>query len=76
MTVYSKQRQVRKVYKTLYFVSNVVTNFHAKLSLALSCTKDQFRCNDGRCVISSYKCDSENDCIDGSDEENCPTGKE
>lgn len=29
MTVYSKHRQVRKVYKKLYFVSNVVTSFHA-----------------------------------------------
>lgn len=29
MTVYSKHRQVRKVYKKLYFVSNVVTSFPA-----------------------------------------------
>ena len=75
MAVYSKHRQIGEMYKKLYFVSNLAKNFHAKLSLA-SCTEDQFRCNDGRCIISSYKCDSENDCVDGSDEKNCPTGKE
>ena len=31
-----------------------------------------FRCKNGRCIEARYKCDSENDCKDNSDEENCP----
>ena len=41
----------------------------------MNCTEGQFKCNDGRCIIFSYKCDNETDCVDGSDEENCTTGK-
>lgn len=41
----------------------------------MNCTEGQFKCNDGRCIIFSYKCDNETDCADGSDEENCTTGK-
>ena len=53
----------------------MVASFYVKLSLA-TCTVNQFKCNDGRCIISSYKCDNENDCMDGSDEANCTTGKD
>lgn len=36
------------------------------------CLDNQFRCNDGRCIPSHWKCDSKRDCTDGSDEpESC-----
>ena len=35
------------------------------------CRPSEFQCNDGRCIRTSFRCDNENDCRDGSDEDNC-----
>ncbi|KAK7105788.1 sortilin-related receptor-like isoform X2 [Littorina saxatilis] len=37
-----------------------------------SCTSDQFKCNQGRCIPISWKCDRDDDCGDMSDETDCP----
>lgn len=36
-----------------------------------SCSPNEFRCANGRCIFKSWKCDHENDCKDGSDEIDC-----
>ena len=36
------------------------------------CDADEFTCISGDCISSSYKCDGDEDCSDGDDEEGCP----
>ncbi|XP_074190851.1 low-density lipoprotein receptor-related protein 8 isoform X10 [Rhinolophus sinicus] len=36
------------------------------------CEEDQFRCRNGRCIPSVWRCDEDDDCSDNSDEDECP----
>ncbi|XP_049644306.1 low-density lipoprotein receptor [Suncus etruscus] len=38
-----------------------------------TCSPQEFRCGDGKCVALKFVCDSDRDCLDGSDEEHCTT---
>ena len=39
-----------------------------------SCAPSAFACgHGGQCIPSHWRCDKQNDCVDGSDEQNCPT---
>ncbi|XP_042213264.1 uncharacterized protein LOC121860243 [Homarus americanus] len=38
-----------------------------------TCTTQDFMCTDGSCVHRSVRCNLRDDCLDGSDEENCTT---
>ncbi|ESO82184.1 hypothetical protein LOTGIDRAFT_170221 [Lottia gigantea] len=39
-----------------------------------SCPSGLYECRNRRCIPQSYKCDRDNDCLDNSDEDDCPTG--
>ncbi|XP_062047352.1 low-density lipoprotein receptor-related protein 8 isoform X8 [Lepus europaeus] len=36
------------------------------------CEEHQFRCRNGRCIPSVWRCDEDDDCSDNSDEDDCP----
>ncbi|KAL8611301.1 hypothetical protein ACOMHN_013732 [Nucella lapillus] len=40
---------------------------------ATTCASGQFKCGHGHCIQEEWVCDTEVDCFDGSDEQNCPT---
>lgn len=44
----------------------------SSLLVSKQCTQAEFHCRNGQCVSSSFVCDNEADCDDGSDEASCP----
>lgn len=46
---------------------------HSSFVFLVSCSSNQFECDNGQCIPHHWKCDSKLDCSDGSDEpESCP----
>lgn len=41
------------------------------VSAYLECSTGHFQCKSGACIPDRWRCDHDNDCDDGSDEENC-----
>ncbi|XP_056671085.1 low-density lipoprotein receptor-related protein 8 isoform X2 [Monodelphis domestica] len=39
---------------------------------AKECEENQFQCGNERCIPSVWRCDEDNDCVDNSDEDDCP----
>uniref|UniRef100_A0A0K0DK71 Low-density lipoprotein receptor domain class A n=1 Tax=Angiostrongylus cantonensis TaxID=6313 RepID=A0A0K0DK71_ANGCA len=40
-------------------------------SASTVCTEVDFRCNDGKCIRSEWRCDGSGDCSEGEDEKGC-----
>lgn len=64
---------------TLQFVTNGYTQYQGFRffynftdHVIHSCPAYLFRCDNGYCLSKSYKCDTDDDCGDDSDEQNCP----
>ncbi|XP_045713570.1 low-density lipoprotein receptor-related protein 8 isoform X4 [Phyllostomus hastatus] len=45
---------------------------HGSQGLVKECEENQFRCQNGRCIPSVWRCDEDDDCLDNSDENDCP----
>ena len=56
-------------------VTGVICEKHSKPYI-VECHNSYFTCNDGTCILLIYRCDLEDDCFDGSDEEKCIVSKE
>ena len=60
--------------KPVYIISAILAwSFNlAKYTVYLGCNSTQFRCSNGQCVTSSFRCNGRTGgCSDGSDEKNC-----
>ena len=56
-------------------VVTIILAFSFVTETLVQCNDDEFKCNKGKCIPKAYRCDSDNDCEDNSDEEpyvDCP----
>lgn len=49
------------------------SNFFLIIDPNGQCEPNEFQCNNKKCVLKTWRCDSDDDCGDGSDEANCAT---
>ncbi|KAG8510408.1 Low-density lipoprotein receptor-related protein 2 [Galemys pyrenaicus] len=43
------------------------------VTVVIECGSDKFRCGDGFCINASWRCDGTRDCLDDTDEIDCPS---
>ena len=67
-----------------FLLGSTVIKFHSKSDVCINgkpfqtlpiklttCTKEEYTCDNGKCIPSDNRCDQARNCDDGSDEENC-----
>ena len=55
----------------LFLSTGYYTDYPVTEPTTSSCASYQFTCYNGHCIPRSWKCDSDNDCGDWSDEYDC-----
>lgn len=62
----------KKLHVALYYC---FLGFSTTTNRFPDCLSSEFRCKSGFCIAKKYRCDKVEDCIDKSDEEDCPQGE-
>ena len=77
-TLLSQNNQLAKTVISTYLLFILVyilifcyTDFAPLTMNVIPCESNEFRCDNKKCVLQSWRCDGENDCGDNSDESNC-----
>ncbi|OAF71502.1 hypothetical protein A3Q56_00718, partial [Intoshia linei] len=70
--VSAKTQQKDFIYPVAYLFNKCSDKKHYICQKKSVCLKNYFSCNEGKCIKNEDLCDQYNDCIDGSDELNCP----
>ena len=56
-----------------YELMDAKINWKYFLGSGGSCEPNEFECDNKRCILKTWRCDSDDDCLDGSDEKFCAT---
>lgn len=62
---------LNKPYLKLKYIYLYIKLFEFCTDFGGVCEPNEFKCNNGKCVLKTWICDSDDDCGDNSDEQNC-----
>ena len=61
----------KKIHTVPQIASDGLHQSHNSENTPNACNTNEFLCTSGECIPIEYRCDSDSDCLDRSDEENC-----
>ena len=58
---------------SIHLVMSDVLGMFINIAGNITCSADQLLCEGNYCIHDSLRCDGQEDCLNGSDEVNCPS---